>query len=158
MADMDITNPDGAFGFTALDQQLGRRYFELEAASDVSAGYIVAIDTAGKVAHAATTLANQQSFVIGVAENAARAASSANGFKPGIVRVVTEGYAEVAVSGATTAGSFAVASVTTAGILFPVAVTANTTANKFIGRVIETDAVTTLRTVGVWVSVGSGSN
>lgn len=154
MADQSINNPDGAFGYSGLDQQLPNKYVELECSADVSAGYVVGIGTTGKVAHCTTVVTTALGTIIGVAANAASSATSTNGNKPGIVKVITEGYAEVAMSGVQTAGSFVTCSATTSGVGTPVATTTAVLAHAYVGRVLadEATAGTLVRNVKCWIS------
>jgi len=70
MADKQINNPAGAFpvGTATLGQELWQEGAPSQASTNVSAGFVVAINTLGQVAHAATN--NTASLCLGVALNA----------------------------------------------------------------------------------------
>src|SRR5438105_4632966 len=105
MADKTITNPSGAYGVTDLQQKSWALFAEMNASAAITAKRVVAIDTTGKVAIAATN--GTASLVVGIARDAI--ASGSNGV------VVVAGIASaVPATGTVAAGDLVKRSVTTA--------------------------------------------
>lgn len=139
MADKQITNPQGAFGVTDLQQKGWSLEAPMNASAAVTAKAVVAVGTTGKVAIAATN--GTASLVVGIARDAI--ASGNNG------EVIVHGFASaVPAAGAVAAGDLLKRSVTTAG---SVSATATPAAGEVVGVAIAASAS---NVVDVWVSPG----
>lgn len=133
---LPIINPLGAFGYTDRDDQLWSNDVTFETSGVVSAGYVVAMGTDGRVVNATSTQGTTN-VQIGIAKEAAAAAGET-------ILVCVEGYVSAAVQVDLSAGVAVRAS--TGGLVG----TAATTAPN-IGYTM--DAITTTQATGpVWVS------
>ena len=136
-----INNPNGAFGYTDLQNSLGSVELEFKTSAVIAgAPQVVSIGTTGLVAESATN--GTASLVIGIA----RANASATGKT---VSVVVLGIAEnVPCDGAVAAGDLLKRSATTTG---SVAATAPPAAGEVLGVAINASSS---NTVDVWVCRG----
>lgn len=141
MADKTINNPTGAFpvGTITLAQELWQEAAPSQASTTVSAGRVVAINTLGQVAHAATN--NTASLCIGVALNDITALLSG--------LVIVQGYASGFADGSIAAGDILKRSTNTAGY---VATTATPGVGEAVGVAIAASAS---GRVDMWVSKGA---
>lgn len=136
MPEGQIKTAQGAYGYTDLRTQLWAQEAVFVATAAIVARNVVAIDTTGKVATAATN--GTATLVVGVAQDAATT--------NGDVSVVVYGIAEnVSAAGAIAAGDIVKRSATTAGY---VSATATPAAGEAIGVAIN---ASTSNTVDVWV-------
>lgn len=108
MADKQLLNPAGAYGYTALTDGLATSQSEFRTSTTVTTALtVVAMGTDGRVAIAATN--GTASLCIGVALETAGAAN-------GIIEVATSGFVgSVPCDGAVAAGDVLIRSGTTAG-------------------------------------------
>lgn len=101
-----ITNPNGAFGYTDLDQKFSQTTEEYKAAGAIAANTLVAIAEAGTVTQAAVGVAAP--LVIGVADRALVSGETG--------QIIVGGIAEnVLAQGAIAAGAIVTRSGVTAG-------------------------------------------
>lgn len=136
MAEKQISNPAGALGYTDLRTKLWAIEAPFETSAAVTAARLVAVDTTGKVATAATD--GTASLVLGFAPDAIGSGK--------VGGVVVAGIAEnVPCNGAVAAGDILKRSVTTAGY---VAATATPAAGEVIGVAINASSS---NTVDVWI-------
>ena len=137
MAEAQIKYAQGQFGYTDLRSGLWSQEAVFQATAVIVARNVVAIDTNGRVATAATN--GTASLALGVAQDAATTS--------GGVSVVVGGIAEnVSAAGAIAAGDLVKRSVTTAGY---VSATATPAAGEVLGVAIN---ASTANTVDVWVT------
>lgn len=121
MADKDINNPGGAFGYTAAGDNLMQFGGYFKASAAITAGNVVIINTDGTISPAAT--GSSGVLCVGIAPKAI--AAGANGY------VVTHGVVDNAVAqGAIAAGDVVKRSATTA------AAVAATSAPAVLGEAI----------------------
>jgi Uncharacterized conserved protein (DUF2190) len=143
MADKQINNPTGAFPLLStgdtLAQELWQEAAPSQASTTVTAGRVVAINTLGQVAAAATN--GTASLCIGVALNDITANNSG--------LIICQGYASGFPDGAIAAGDVLKRSVNTAGY---VATTATPGVGESIGVAIAASAS---GRVDMWVSKGA---
>jgi hypothetical protein len=132
-----ITNPNGAFGYTNLETKLFRTEAEFKTSAAIAgAPQVVAIGTDGTIAPAATD--STASLSVGIATRDAASGDT--------VKVVVYGIAEnVPAAGAVTAGAILKRSATTTG---SVSATASPAAGEAIGIAINASAS---NVVDVWV-------
>jgi hypothetical protein len=136
MAEGNIHYAAGQFGYTDLRTQLWAQEATFQSTGVIVARNVVAIDTTGKVATAATN--GTASLAIGISQDAATTS--------GDVSVIVFGVAEnVSCNGAVAAGDLLKRSATTAGY---VATTGTPTAGEVIGVAIN---ASTANTVDMWV-------
>lgn len=137
MPEQQISNPNGAFGVTALRSKVWSQNAPFKTSAAVVAKRLVAIGTTGLVATAATD--GTPSLVVGAANDAI--ASGNTGL------VVVEGMAEdMPADGTITAGLLLKRSVNTAGY---VQATATPVAGEVIGFAVNASAS---NVVDVWIS------
>lgn len=106
MAGKQIDNPQGAFGVTDLQSQLGQNVMSFKAAAAIAAKVPVSITSTGTVA----TTATDGVAIVGVSLNAAASGDT--------VLVIVNGIAEnMSAGGATTLGTPVIRSATTAGYI-----------------------------------------
>lgn len=131
-----ITNPNGAFGYTALGAKLPSTTGDFKTSAAVTARRIVAVGTTGLIALAATN--GTPSLVVGQARDAIASGDS------GVV--ITNGLAEDCIAdGTIAAGDIVKRSVNTTGA---VQATATPVAGEGIGVAINASAG---GTVDVWI-------
>lgn len=131
MADKAITNPGSAFGYTDLTTKLYQQIAPFKAESAITGPAVVAINTTGNVATAATNGA--AASVVGICINSPAAGE--------VAQVVIAGIAEnVPISGTISAGAILIRSVTTAG------------------RVNSSATAALSEPLGVAINDGSGAN
>lgn len=123
-----VTNPQGAFGNSALGQQLGRVIWEFDTSAAVTGPKVVSLTTEGKVATSATD--GTASLCAGVALGTVASGDTAKVVVMGIVE-------DVPCDGAIAAGNIVKRSVTTAG---SVAVTATPAAGEALGVALAASA------------------
>lgn len=132
MANKQLINPMGAFGYTDLDQQLYQETGTFKASAAVTAKRVVAIGTDGRVAVAATN--GTAALAIGVSNQTIASGASGNVVLGGIVT-------GVAAAGAIAAGDVVKRSATTAGF---VSTTASPATGEAIGIAIAASASNTV--------------
>lgn len=138
MADKQITNPGGAYGYTDLQTKGYALLAPVKASAAITAKRVCSIGTDGTVAMAATN--GTAALQIGISQTAI--ASGANG------QVIVVGIAEdVPCDGAVSAGDPLKRSVTTTGSV-AFAVTNTTVRGEVIGMAINDSSS---NTVDVWV-------
>ena len=139
MAEKQLTNPSGAFGYTGLAANTGfRTEIPMPAGGTITAGKLVVIGTTGTVTQATTS--STGALVCGVA-----AASAVSG---GVVPVVTYGLVDVTAQGSITAGDLVSRSASVAGNV----VSAGTTVAAGVCGVAITTAADGA-TVTIWVGL-----
>lgn len=137
MASTQIENPNGAFGYTTLDQKSGQNAFTMQAGGTIVANTPVSITSTGTVIATSTGgLA-----IVGVATEAAVSGQT--------LSVVTLGVVTVSAGGATTLGTPVIRSATTAGFVTSSAAPVSGTT---VGFALGASAG---GTVAVWVSPGT---
>lgn len=131
MPDKALTNPAGAFGYTATKDKLYQQIAPFKAESAITGPAVVAINTSGNVATAATNGSAQ--LVAGICINSPAAGE--------IAQVVIAGVVDaVPCAGTVSAGQILIRSVTTAGRV-------NSSATAALGEAM-----------GVAIADGSGAN
>lgn len=131
MPDKALTNPAGAFGYTATKDKLYQQIAPFKAESAITGPAVVAINTSGNVATAATNGSAQ--LVAGICINSPAAGE--------IAQVVIAGVVDaVPCAGTISAGQNLIRSVTTAGRV-------NSSATAALGEAM-----------GVAIADGSGAN
>lgn len=131
MADKVLSNPAGAFGYTAKQDKLYQQIAPFKAESAITGPAVVAINTTGNVATAATNGSAQ--LVAGICINSPAAGE--------IAQVVIAGVVDaVPCAGTISAGQILIRSVTTAGRV-------NSSATAALGEAM-----------GVAIADGSGAN
>lgn len=131
MPDKALTNPAGAFGYTATKDKLYQQIAPFKAESAITGPAVVAINTSGNVATAATNGSAQ--LVAGICINSPAAGE--------IAQVVIAGVVDaVPCAGTISAGQILIRSVTTAGRV-------NSSATAALGEAM-----------GVAIADGSGAN
>ena len=141
MAVKQINNPAGAFpvGTATLGQELWQEGAPSQASTNVSAGFVVAINTLGQVAHAATN--NTASLCLGVALNAITALNTG--------LIIVQGYVSGFADGTINAGDIVKRSTNTAGYVA-------TTATPGVGESLAVAiAGSASGRVDLWVSKGA---
>lgn len=131
MPDKALTNPAGAFGYTATKDKLYQQIAPFKAESAITGPAVVAINTTGNVATAATNGSAQ--LVAGICINSPAAGEIAQVVIAGIVDAVP-------CAGTVSAGQILIRSVTTAGRV-------NSSATAALGEAM-----------GVAIADGSGAN
>lgn len=131
MADKVLSNPAGAFGYTAKQDKLYQQIAPFKAESAITGPAVVAINTTGNVATAATNGSAQ--LVAGICINSPAAGE--------IAQVVIAGVVDaVPCAGTVSAGQILIRSVTTAGRV-------NSSATAALGE-----------PMGIAIRDGSGAN
>lgn len=131
MADKVLTNPAGAFGYTAKADKLYQQIAPFKAQSAITGPAVVAINTTGNVATIATD--GVAATTVGICINSPAAGE--------IAQVVIAGVVDsVPVAGTVSAGQMLIRSVTTAG------------------RVNSSSAPAAGEALGVAIADGSGAN
>lgn len=131
MADKVLTNPAGAFGYTAKADKLYQQIAPFKAQSAITGPAVVAINTTGNVATVATD--GTAATCVGICINSPAAGE--------IAQVVIAGVVDsVPVAGTVSAGQMLIRSVTTAG------------------RVNSSSAPAAGEALGVAIADGSGAN
>lgn len=138
MAEKQLTNPSGAFGYTGLVDNTGfRTEIPLVAGGTIVAGQLVLMGTDGTITN--TTTSSTTALTCGVATKA--------GVAGDVIPVVTYGLVQVAAQGAIAAGDLVARSSTTAGSV----VSAGTTVAAGVCGVAITAAASSL--VTIWVGL-----
>ncbi len=131
MADKVLSNPAGAFGYTAKQDKLYQQIAPFKAQSAITGPAVVAINTTGNVATVATD--GTAATCVGICINSPAAGE--------IAQVVIAGVVDsVPVAGTVSAGQMLIRSVTTAG------------------RVNSSSAPAAGEALGVAIADGSGAN
>ena len=138
MADKVLNNPAGAFGYTAAKDKLYQQIAPFKAESAITGPAVVALNTSGNVATAATNGTAQ--LCVGICINSPAAGE--------IAQVVIAGIVDsVPVAGTISAGQILIRSITTAGRV-------NSSATAALGEplgVAMADGSAANGTVSVWV-------
>ena len=142
MAEKQLTNPLGAFGYTGLQDTLGPRVeATFVAAGTITAGRCVTIGTDGTISQAAASASTPAgALTCGVAVNSAVAG--------GTVTVVVYGLVDTVAQGTVTAGNLVTRSATVSG---SVASAGTTIASTVFGTAITT--ASDGGTVTIWVGL-----